>query len=210
MTDLPELLAQTASALVGTVAGGAIALYVARWQTLRTAEIQARTTTARENAAVQLAHSLRVHERETTAARALLERLEGLYQWLPSLPDVAEDHPVLSEHARDNCSKAMQSVRSGMNTDLLMITDPVVRDRYRALVELVYDTGYRGAGQGHRERQIRDARNYLRHVQHTLESVIDGVPLPRHAAPPRPDRPGDEAWLPPDLPPHWTDPADGS
>ncbi|KDR62847.1 hypothetical protein AB0909_24980 [Streptomyces albidoflavus] len=210
MTDLPELLAQTASALVGTVAGGAIALYVARWQTLRTAEIQARTTTAQENAAVQLAHSLRVHERETTAARALLERLEGLYQWLPSLPDVAEDHPVLSEHARDNCSKAMQSVRSGMNTDLLMITDPVVRDRYRALVELVYDTGYRGAGQGHRERQIRDARNYLRHVQHTLESVIDGAPLPRHAAPPRPDRPGDEAWLPPDLPPHWTDPADGS
>ncbi|WP_440571850.1 hypothetical protein [Streptomyces sp. KR2] len=184
MTDLPELLAQTASALVGTVAGCAIALYVARWQTLRTAEIQARTTTARENAAVQLAHSLRVHERETTAARALLERLEGLYQWLPSLPDVAEDHPVLSEHARDNCSKAMQSVRSGMNTDLLMITDPVVRDRYRALVELVYDTGYRGAGQGHRERQIRDARNYLRHVQHTLESVIDGAPLPRHAAPP--------------------------
>ncbi|UKL06856.1 hypothetical protein [Streptomyces sp. NBU3104] len=210
MTDLPELLAQTASALVGTVAGGAIALYVARWQTLRTAEIQARTTTAQENAAVQLAHSLRVHERETTAARALLERLEGLYQWSPSLPDVAEDHPVLSEHARDNCSKAMQSVRSGMNTDLLMITDPVVRDRYRALVELVYDTGYRGAGQGHRERQIRDARNYLRHVQHTLESVIDGAPLPRHAAPPRPDRPGDEAWLPPDLPPHWTDPADGS
>ncbi|UNR57996.1 hypothetical protein IPZ55_16260 [Streptomyces sp. A10(2020)] len=210
MTDLPELLAQTASALVGTVAGGAIALYVARWQTLRTAEIQARTTTAQENAAVQLAHSLRVHERETTAARALLERLEGLYQWLPSLPDVAEDHPVLSEHARDNCSKAMQSVRSGMSTDLLMITDPVVRDRYRALVELVYDTGYRGAGQGHRERQIRDARNYLRHVQHTLEAVIDGAPLPRHAAPPRPDRPGDEAWLPPDLPPHWTDPADGS
>ncbi|MEW1896378.1 hypothetical protein [Streptomyces albidoflavus] len=210
MTDLPELLAQTASALVGTAAGGAIALYVARWQTLRTAEIQARTTTAQENAAVQLAHSLRVHERETTAARALLERLEGLYQWLPSLPDVAEDHPVLSEHARDNCSKAMQSVRSGMNTDLLMITDPVVRDRYRALVELVYDTGYRGAGQGHRERQIRDARNYLRHVQHTLESAIDGAPLPRHAAPPRPDRPGDEAWLPPDLPPHWTDPADGS
>ncbi len=97
-----------------------------------------------------------------------------------------------------------------MNTDLLMITDPVVRDRYRALVELVYDTGYRGAGQGHRERQIRDARNYLRHVQHTLESVIDGAPLPRHAAPPRPDRPGDEAWLPPDPPPHWTDPADGS
>ncbi|MCM3817694.1 hypothetical protein ACP4TB_05340 [Streptomyces sp. DR3-1] len=144
MTDLPELLAQTASALVGTVAGGAIALYVARWQTLRTAEIQARTTTAQENAAVQLAHSLRVHEREKTAARALLERLEGLYQWSPSLPDVAE------------------------------------------------------------------ARNYLRHVQHTLESVIDGAPLPRHAAPPRPDRPGDEAWLPPDLPPHWTDPADGS
>ncbi|MFE1128528.1 hypothetical protein ACFW6R_17875 [Streptomyces albidoflavus] len=210
MTDLPELLAQTASALVGTVAGGAIALYVARWQTLRTAEIQARTTTAQENAAVQLAHSLRVHERETTAARALLERLEGLYQWSPSLPDVAEDHPVLSEHARDNCSKAMQSVRSGMNTDLLMITAPLVRDRYRTLVGLLHDIGWRGAGQGHRERQIRDARNYLRHIQHTLEAVIEGAPLPRHAAPPRPDRPGDEAWLPPDLPPHWTDPADGS
>ncbi|MEU5357379.1 hypothetical protein ACFY9R_20885 [Streptomyces albidoflavus] len=210
MTDLPELLAQTASALVGTVAGGAIALYVARWQTLRTAEIQARTTTAQENAAVQLAHSLRVHERETTAARALLERLEGLLRWLPALPDLTADRPPSSEEARAHRSAAMQSLRGGMSTDLLMITDPVVRDRYRALVELVYDTGYRGAGQGHRERQIRDARNYLRHVQHTLESVIDGVPLPRHAAPPRPDRPGDEAWLPPDLPPHWTDPADGS
>ncbi|MFJ4941273.1 hypothetical protein DI273_16755 [Streptomyces violascens] len=210
MTDLPELLAQTASALVGTVAGGAIALYVARWQTLRTAAIQARTTTAQENAAVRLAHSLRVHERETAAARALLERLEGLYQWLPSLPDVAEEHPALSEHAQDNCSKAMQSVRSGMNTDLLMITNPLVRDRYRTLVGLLYDIGWRGAGQGQRERQIRNARDYLRHVQHTLESVVDGAPLPRHAAPPRPDRPGDEAWLPPDLPPHWTDPADGS
>ncbi|MFE3082430.1 hypothetical protein ACFXGM_02955 [Streptomyces albidoflavus] len=210
MTDLPELLAQTASALVGTVAGGAIALYVARWQTLRTAEIQARTTTAQENAAVQLAHSLGVHERETTAARALLERLEGLLRWLPALPDLTADRPSSSEEARAHCSAAMQNLRGGMSTDLLMITDPVVRDRYRALVELVYDTGYRGAGQGHREGQIRDARNYLRHVQHTLEPVIDGAPLPRHAAPPRPDRPGDEAWLPPDLPPHWTDPADGS
>ncbi|MBL0803101.1 hypothetical protein M2168_003010 [Streptomyces sp. CZ24] len=210
MTDLPELLAQTASALVGTVAGGAIALYVARWQTLRTAAIQAETTTTQENAAVRLAHSLRVRERETAASRALLDRLDGLYQWLPSLPDVAEEHPTLSEHARSNCSKAMQSVRSGMNTDLLMISDPLVRDRYRTLVALLYDIGWRGAGRAHRERQIRDARHYLRHVQHTLESVIDGAPLPRHAAPPRPDRPGDEAWLPPDLPPHWSDPADGS
>ncbi|MEU6108654.1 hypothetical protein ABZ853_09680 [Streptomyces albidoflavus] len=210
MTDLPELLAQTASALVGTVAGGAIALYVARWQTLRTAAIQTETTTAQENAAVRLAHSLRVRERETAASRALLERLEGLYQWLPSLPDVSEDHPILSEHARSSCSKAMQSVRGGMSTDLLMISDPLVRDRYRTLVGLLYDIGWRGAGQGHRERQIRDARHYLRHVQHTLESVIDGAPLPRHAAPPRPDRPGDEAWLPPELPPHWSDPADGS
>ncbi len=108
MTDLPELLAQTASALVGTVAGGAIALYVARWQTLRTAEIQARTTTAQENAAVQLAHSLRVHERETTAARALLERLEGLYQWLtlpagrgrgPPGPERARPRQLLQGHA---------------------------------------------------------------------------------------------------------------
>ncbi|AXQ55904.1 hypothetical protein [Streptomyces koyangensis] len=210
MTDLPELIAQTASALVGTVAGGAIALYVARWQTLRTAAIQAETTTAQENAAVRLAHSLRVRERETAAARALLERLEGMYQWLPSLPDVAEEQPVLSEHARSNCSKAMQSVRSGMSTDLLMISAPMVRDRYRTLVALLYDIGWRGAGRAHRERQIHDVRNYLRHVQHTLESVIDGAPLPRHAAPPGPDRPGDEAWLPPDLPPHWSDPADGS
>lgn len=133
-----------------------------------------------------------------------------MYQWLPSLPDVAEDHPVLSEHARKACSKTMQSVRSGMSTDLLMISDPLVRDRYRTLVGLLYDIGWRGAGQGHRERQIHDARTYLRYVQHTLESVIDGTPLPRHAAPPRPDRPRNEAWLPPDLPPHWSDPADGS
>ncbi|MGW2266010.1 hypothetical protein [Streptomyces koyangensis] len=210
MTDLPELIAQTASALVGTVAGGAIALYVARWQTLRTAAIQAETTTAQENAAVRLAHSLRVRERETAAARALLERLEGLLRWLPALPDLTADRPPSSEEARAHCSAAMQSLRSGMSTDLLMIADPRVRDRYRALVQLIYDIGRRGVGQGHRERQIRDARNYLRHVQHTLESVIDGAPLPRHAAPPRPDRPGDEAWLPPDLPPHWTDPADGS
>ncbi|OWA11079.1 hypothetical protein B9W68_14675 [Streptomyces sp. CS227] len=104
----------------------------------------------------------------------------------------------------------MRSVRSGMNTYLLMISDPLVRDRYRTLVALLYDIGWRGAGRAHRERQIRDARHYLRHVQHTLESVTDGAPLPRHAAPPRPDRPGDEAWLPPELPPHWSDPADGS
>ncbi|MCR0988285.1 MULTISPECIES: hypothetical protein [Streptomyces] len=210
MTDLPELLAQTASALVGTVAGGAIALYVARWQTLRTAAIQAETTTTQENAAVRLAPSLRVRERETAAAGALLERLEGLLRWLPALPDLTADRPASSEEARAHCSAAMQSLRGGMSTDLLMIADPLVRDRYRALVQLVYDIGRRGAGRAHRERQIRDARHYLRHVQHTLESVIDGAPLPRHAAPPRPDRPGDEAWLPPDLPPHWSDPADGS
>ncbi|MFI2672883.1 hypothetical protein ACH5AU_25590 [Streptomyces albidoflavus] len=126
------------------------------------------------------------------------------------LAQTASALAVLSEHARSNCSKTMQSVRSGMNTDLLMISDPLVRERYRTLVALLYDIGWRGAGQAHRERQIRDARHYLRHVQHTLESIIDGAPLPRHAAPPRPGRPGGEAWLPPELPPHWSDPADGS
>ncbi|MBZ2408738.1 hypothetical protein HX747_15295 [Streptomyces sp. L06] len=76
------------------------------------------------------------------------------------LAQTASALAVLSEHARSNCSKTMQSVRSGMNTDLLMISDPLVRDRYRTLVALLYDIGWRGAGRAHRERHIGDARHY--------------------------------------------------
>lgn len=106
------------------------------------------------------------------------------------------------------CSHGIDPAR--MHTDLLLIRDAEVQDRYRTLVQLVYDVGWRGAGRGNRERQIHDVRHYLRYVQASLEATADGAPLPAAAAPPVLERSDTGAWFPPALPPHWSDPADGS
>ncbi|WP_159048597.1 hypothetical protein [Streptomyces sp. NRRL F-4489] len=210
MSHWTDLAGQAASSLLGTLAGGAITVLVARWQTIRTIASQGELALSQQSAAARLARAERERERSAEAARRLLERLADLYDWLPSLPDVATDQPALSPRARRNCITALQSIRRGMHTDLFLISGMPVRDRYRTLVKLAYDAGWRGLGHAHRERHIRDVRNYLRYVQLTLEAVVDGTQLPEYASPPVLERPGSEAWLPPTLPWHWTDPADGS
>ncbi|MFJ9467610.1 hypothetical protein [Streptomyces caniferus] len=97
-----------------------------------------------------------------------------------------------------------------MHTDFFLISDMDVRDRYRTLVKLAYDVGWRGIGREHRERQIRDVRNYMRYVQFSLETVVDGASRPDHVPAPVLERGDSEAWLPPALPWHWGDPADSS
>lgn len=97
-----------------------------------------------------------------------------------------------------------------MHTDLFSIPERTVRDRYRTLVLLTYDVGWRGVGQGHPQRSVRDVRGYLRYVQFSLEAVIDGASLPEQAEPPLLDRPDGESWLPPVVSRHWGDPADMS
>lgn len=140
----------------------------------------------------------------------LLERLADLYDWMPSLPDVFESEPRLSEHARNQCASAMQALRRGMHTELLAIGEIEVRERYRTLVKLAYDVGWRGVGRGNHERQIRDVRAYMRYVQASLEAVIDAAPIPRHVDAPVLDRAGEGMWRAPLLPEHWSDPADGT
>jgi hypothetical protein len=205
-----DLVGQTVSALIGTLAGGGIAVYVARWQTARTIESQVELAASQEAATNALARRQWTQQRATEAAQRLLERIAELYAWLPSLPDLARDEPQLSPQSRERCAAALDSVRQGMQTDLLSIGDDRVRARYRALVRLCYDVGYRGIGHSHRERQIRDARGYLRYVQFTLESVIDESPLSADCEAPVLDRRDSAPWLPPALPWHWQDPADGS
>ncbi|MFD5317929.1 hypothetical protein [Streptomyces sp. NPDC127098] len=210
MSYWADIATQSLGALVGTLAGGAITVLVARWQTNKSITAQASLATAEHAASLRLDQVSRERARSTDAARTLLERLADLYAWLPSLPDVSAEHPHFSRHARDQCQKAMESVRRGMITDLYAISDQATRERYRELVRLAYDVGWRGVGSGHRERQIRDVKHYLRYVQHSLETVIDGRPLPGRADPPVLDRPEGEAWQPPVVPWHWGDPADGS
>lgn len=205
-----DLAGQTASALVGTLAGGGIAVYVVRWQTARTVESQIQLAASQEAANSALARQQGMQQRSAESAQRLLDHLAELYAWLPSLPDLAQDEPQLSLRARERCAVALASVRRGMQTDLLSIGDNRVRDRYRALVRLCFDVGYRGIGQIHRERQIRDVRGYLRYVQFTLEAVIDGSTLPDDCAAPVLERSDSTPWLPPVLPWHWQDPADGS
>ncbi|MFI1430408.1 hypothetical protein [Streptomyces lydicus] len=203
-------MGQAASSLLGTLVGGAITILVARWQTARTIGSQGQLAAAQQVAAASLARSERERERSAEAARQLLERLADLYDWLPSLPDVGTSRPTLSQHARQQCASAMQSIRRGMQTDLYLIGDMQVRDRYRTLVKLTYDVGWRGVGREHRDRQIRDVRHYMRYVQFSLEAVIDGVSPPDHVAAPTLERGESEPWLPPALPWYWGDPADGS
>ncbi|WP_221179353.1 hypothetical protein [Streptomyces botrytidirepellens] len=210
MSAWTDLAGQTAGALLGTLVGGAITVLVARWQTSKTIAAQSELATVQQAAEARLSRAERDHERSSEAARQLLERLADLYAWLPSLPDVAADRPRLSGHAREQCASAMESLRRGMQTELFSIAAPEVRRRYRTLVKLAYDVGWRGVGRDHRERQIRDVRNYLRYVQLTLECVIDGGRLPDRLEPPVLDRAAPSAWLPPDVPWHWGDPADGS
>ena len=210
MSSWGELAAQTASALVGTLAGGAIAVRVARWQTAKTIEAQAELAASQEAANSALARQQWTHQRSTEAAQRLLERLAELYAWLPSLPDLPLEEPQLSLQARERCAAALGSVRQGMQTDLLSVGDDHVRARYRTLVRLCFDVGYRGIGQDNRERQIRDVRGYLRYVQFTLEAVIDAIPVPDDCEAPVLERRDEAPWLPPAVPWHWQDPADGS
>ncbi|MGW3832145.1 hypothetical protein [Streptomyces microflavus] len=210
MSNWTELAGQTASALLGTLAGGVISVRVARWQTSRAIAAQTDLATAQQAAGIALARQQWERQRSAEAAQRLLERVADLYAWLPSLPDLSMDTPRLSVSAREQCAGALASLRHGMQTDLFSIQDAAVRDRYRTLVRLAFDVGWRGIGGGNRDRQIRDVRGYLRYVQLTLEAVVDdGVP-PTHTAPPRLDRQGDEGWVPTQVPWHWHDPADGS
>ncbi|MEV6125516.1 hypothetical protein AB0M05_01640 [Streptomyces violaceusniger] len=210
MTDWTDLISQALSALLGTVVGGAITVIVARWQTAKTINAHTQLAAEQNAASVQLARAERERENSAAAAKQLLERLADLYAWMPSLPDVALGNPRLSEHARERCAEAMESVRRGMFTELFSITDAEMREQYRALVRLVYDAGWRGAGGHHPERVIRDVRNYLRHVQVSLGFVIDGEPLPAHEEPPALDRDSPAVWLPSSSSVFWRDPADGS
>ncbi|MFJ8731997.1 hypothetical protein [Streptomyces bauhiniae] len=210
MDNWGDLAGQTISALIGTLAGGGIAVYVARWQTARTLESQLRLASSQEASASALARRSWTQQRSAVAAQRLLECLAELYAWLPSLPDLARGEPELSPEARKHCAAALASVRRGMQTALLSIGDDRVRARYRALVRLCYDIGWRGIDRDDRERQIRDARGYLCYVQFTLEAVIDDSPLPEDCAAPVLERSDSAPWLPPGLPWYWQDPADGS
>lgn len=210
VTGWSDLVSQAVSALVGTLVGGAITVLVARWQTERTIAAQTDLALTQEAAASRLARSEREHERATVAALQLLERLATLYAWLPSLPDVSEEVPRLSVHAREECRAALEALRRGMVTDLFAISDTEARSRYRALVKLVYDAGWRGKGREHPQRLVRDVRYYVRFVQASLEAVIDGDQLPSHVDPPVLERPEADLWNPPRAPEHWGDPADGS
>ncbi|MEU1088156.1 hypothetical protein ACFYPN_31565 [Streptomyces sp. NPDC005576] len=210
MTNLTELANQTASALVGTLAGGFISVRVARWQTAKGISAQAELAAAQQTAGITLAREQWQRQRSAEAAQRLLERLADMHAWLPSLPDVSANSPRLSAHAREQCAVALVSLRRGMQTDLFSIQETAVRDRYRMLVKLAYDVAWRGVGAGHRDRQIHDVGGYLRYVQMTLESVVDDAPPPSHLAPPTLDRQGNAAWDMPRLPWHWHDPADNS
>ncbi|MFD5116726.1 hypothetical protein ACFWNG_31180 [Streptomyces sp. NPDC058391] len=210
MSSWGDLASQAASALVGTLAGGAITVHVARWQTTRTIEAQSQLAASQEAANVALARNQWTRQRSAEAAQRLLERLATLYAWLPSLPDVALDEPRLSVQARERCASALESIRHGMQTDLLSIADDRVRARFRILVRLCYDVAWRSIGQQNRERQIRDVSGYLRYVQLSLEAVIDASPMPDGCEPPALERNDSTAWLPPNVPWHWQDPADGS
>ncbi|MFD6425644.1 hypothetical protein [Streptomyces sp. NPDC060198] len=210
MSNWAEWAGQTVSALVGTLAGGIISVRVARWQTSKAITAQVELAAEQQGAAIMLARQQRERQQSAEAAQKLLERLADLAAWLPSLPDVSASVPRLSVSAREHCASALSVVRRGMQTDLFSIQDAAVRDRYRTLVGLAYDVAWRGVGQGRPERQIRDVWGYLRYVQLTLEAVIDESDVPRHAAPPALDRENDEAWVPPQVPWHWRDPADDS
>ncbi|WP_049581018.1 hypothetical protein [Streptomyces sp. SBT349] len=172
MSYWADIATQSLGALVGTLAGGAIAVLVARWQTNRSIAAQASLAATEAAASLRLDQVSQERARSTDAARTLLERLADLYAWLPSLPDVSAETPRLSHHARDRCRQAMESVRRGMITDLYTISDQNARERYRELVRLAYDVGYRGVGSGNRDRQIgvRDGR--LRDARHTATSVL--------------------------------------
>lgn len=210
MSNWADLAGQTASALLGTLAGGAISMQVARWQTSKSITAQAELTAVQQAAGIALARQQWERQRSTEAAQRLLERLAGLYAWLPSLPDISADSPTLDVVAREQCGRALAALRHGMQTDLFSIQIASVRDRYRTLVELSYDIAWRGIGREDRKRQIRDARGYLRYVQLTLEAVVDDAPLPSHVSPPVLDRQGVEAWSPSETPSYWHDPGDHS
>ena len=210
MSEWSNFAEQAASSLLGTLAGGAITVLVARWQTAKTLQSQSEVSAAAQIAAAQLARDQRERERSTVAAQHLLAHLADFSARLPSLPDVGSDSPRLSSEARDRCSAAMEALRRDLQTDLLSINEPEIRDRYRTVVKLAYDVAWRNAGRQQPDRVVRDVRNYLRYVQDSLDALIDDAPLPRRVLPPTLDREGSAPWRPPAPPWQLRDPADES
>ncbi|MFI1092902.1 hypothetical protein [Streptomyces sp. NPDC020917] len=86
MSGLGDLFGQTASALFGTLVGGAITFVVTRWQLTKTMAAEAALAAEQRRTDARLASA----ERAGNASRLLLERLADLYAYLPSLPDVSK------------------------------------------------------------------------------------------------------------------------
>lgn len=79
MSFWTDIAAQSLGALAGTLAGGAITVLVARWQTNRSITAQATLATAEHAASLRLDQVSQERARSTDAARTLLERLADLY-----------------------------------------------------------------------------------------------------------------------------------
>jgi len=120
-----DAAAQGIGAFTGTVAGGGIAVLVARWQTNKS--IDAQRTMAAEDRAAELArrreereqehHDQRLHQARN-AAVSLLGRLEDLDSVLPVLPRLKMSPQSVSMYDtledtenREGCIEASASLR---------------------------------------------------------------------------------------------------
>jgi hypothetical protein len=82
------------------------------------------------------------------------------------------------------------------------LADEEIRQRYRALINLVDVAASGAVPDAHRARATGDLIRYICHVRHTIKRALHGLPLPETKEPPVLERTDDASlWVAPETDP---------
>lgn len=221
--DWITAIATAIAAAVGGLAGGVLALVAAaltnkQAQALARQDREAQTelAVAQSQAALEAAAGEReLNRREQrdaiarNAAVGLLGRIGELDRVLllvnsyrsgmrPSVGSSSDERRLMTLDGVD-------SFKSGLRTDLLLIDDADVVGRYRELARLVHELQSDLGDQVVVNRAVVDVSNYMKYVLITLQRYIGGQSLPAATDPPplRRELAGGSTWAPQEIPEDW-------
>lgn len=222
--DWITAIATAIAAAVGGLAGGVLALAAAastnkQAQALarQDREAQAELATAQRQAALEAAadeRELNRREQRDAIARNAAVRLLGrigeldrvlpmINRYRPGTPSAVAASPTDEQRLRT--LDGVDAFRGGLRTDLLLINDADVVERYRELARLVHELQSDLAAQGLLNRAVADVSNYVKYVLITLQRFIGGQSLPIAAEPPilRRNTADGSTWTPQEIPEDW-------
>lgn len=219
--DWITAIATAIAAFVGGVGGSVLVLLAARWTNAAVKAVadadrkaQSELVSLQHEAAVEASARERELDRQEqrdgiarNAAVGLLDRIGDLNRVLPHLhlhhrPGFGGDHAAKTEAAREGRA----SLQRGLRTDLLLVNDADVVERYRQLATLASDLAEaRFDDEIVLNRARQDVENYMKYVLITLQRFVNGEALPSATAPPilRRNPKDGSNWTPQEIPPDW-------